>query len=88
MAQKSFKRSKLTYDIYGTAVEIDKPKYGRLKQLEAQLKALPEEGRGQEAEKVIVEFMKELGIPGDLLMEMEMEHILEIADDITGKKKA
>ena len=37
MAQKSFKRSKLTYDIYGTAVEIDKPKYGRLKQLEAQL---------------------------------------------------
>jgi hypothetical protein len=84
---KTLKRTKVQYDIYGQVIEFDKPLYGRLKKLQEQITSIPDENRGVESEKVVVEFMIEVGFPKELLLQMEMEHILEIVDDLTGKKK-
>lgn len=87
---KKFTRTKLKYELYdGSVIELPKPLYSELKVLEATIKSIPaDEKKAEESERVVRAFLISAGMTAEQLNGMELEHIFEIVDDMTGKKKA
>lgn len=76
-------RTKLKIDLYGEIVEIKKPTYGEVEWLESEIKEAS--GDEEKAKTIVKKFFVTLGLdPSNI----EVDHLFQILELITGKKKA
>lgn len=76
-------RTKLKLSIYGSEYEIHKPTYGQAAQLQENIKA----GGEEKSMLIMKEFLVGLGLSADLIDNMELSHVLQLIEYISGKKK-
>jgi hypothetical protein len=75
-------RTKLKIDLYGEIIEASKPTYGEVEALERELKEAKEDQPKITA--VVKGFLGRSGIDAS---KVEVEHLFQIIELITGKKK-
>lgn len=76
-------KSKIKLSIYGSEYEISKPTYGQTQNLQERLKT---EGE-KESMKIMRDFVISLGLPEDVLNNLELDHFLALIEHISGAKK-
>ncbi len=75
-------KTKLKLSIYGSEYEISKPTYGQTSALQEKLK-----GEGdKESMSLMKNFVSSLGLPEEVINEMELDHFLALIEHISGKK--
>lgn len=80
-----FERRKLSFDIYGEKCEVLFPTTGQIKEKDELIKK--KENKGREID-VVIDFLETLGLPRDISLGMEMDHLLKIISEVSGQKKA
>lgn len=78
-------RTKVLVDAYGEMVELSKPSLYEVIELEDRLKIIKEDGKA--VIKEMIEFLKRRGFPENLISSMEPDHIAQVIEALSGKKK-
>ena len=77
-------RTVIEVEIYGEAVKLKRPNYKETQDYRENLKKLAEH---EDAGPVMKSFLVKMGLPEGLFEELEMTHISDILDLISGSKK-
>lgn len=78
-----FERTILKFDIYGEIFEIKKPTYGEIEQFEIEFSS----GDVQKRLEAVKNFLNTKGFTQEVLAKLEIDHIQEIFQYLSGKKK-
>lgn len=76
-------RTRLSVSIYGQELKLTKPTIGQMEAFEAKKKTAGEDKQFQ----IMLDFLKELGLPENLGKDLELEHFTQIVELLAGKKK-
>lgn len=76
-------RSKLKLSIYGSEYELSKPTYGQAIALQESIR----EGGESKSMLIMKEFLVSLGLKSEVIEQMELQHVLDLIEFISGKKK-
>lgn len=79
-------RSILKLDIYGEIVELKKPTFGEVESLEKMIKE--SSGDSEKTKEVLKSFLTSCGLQPELMQKMELEHVFQVVELLSGKKKA
>lgn len=77
-------KSFLEIDVYGAQSKLRLPTYKEFQEYREKLKALNESG---DAAEVMKEFLSNLGLQKELFDQLEIDHIAQIMEALTSKKK-
>lgn len=77
-------RAKTTIDIYGSQYEVSKPRVGQIDLLNEDLKKVSNDS---DKIKVMIHFIASLGIPEDVVTNLEMDHFTELCEYLASSKK-
>lgn len=80
---KKFERTKITLEIYGESYDLTRPTFKRA----MELKKKSEDKSEAETQEVMVELLADLGLPSDITLGMEIEHVGELLEYIMPSKK-
>jgi len=78
------KKAVVKVKIYDRELDIKKPTVGMIESLNAQMKAVVDDG---EKFKIMRSFLVQLGLPEEVLNEMQMDHYLELVEFLSAPKK-
>lgn len=73
--------------IYGKEFEITKPTVKQLKTLSQKIDGMKTGEAAAQATDEMIQFVSQLGIPGDILEELPGEHFNALVEFIVGSKK-
>lgn len=76
-----FNRTKLKVRIYGQEVDLTPPTFGQARDLQ---KKMAENGDSLE---LMVEYLKGLGLPEEVLMSMEAQHVNKLVEHLNQPEK-
>lgn len=76
-------RSKIKAKIYGKELNLTKPTVGQVEELQT----LIEKTEQKAQVGVMRKWAGQLGLPEDFAKEMEVEHFIEVIENLTGVKK-
>ena len=76
-------RTSESIDIYGTVYKTNRPSYGRAMELGKQ----SDDKKEGEAHELMLEFLEERGIPKDVTLEMEVDHVSMLIEHFMPAKK-
>ncbi len=77
-------KSFLEIEIYGVQTKLRLPTYKEFQEYREKLKALNENG---DAAEVMKDFLASLGLAKELFDQLEIDHISQIMEALTSKKK-
>jgi hypothetical protein len=77
-------RSKVAISLYGKEYEILKPTYGQSLALQDRLKLDENKDKGMQ---IMKEFVISLGLPEEALLDIELDHFVQLIEYISGIKK-
>ena len=81
-----FKRTELKFNVYGEAVSMRLPNTKEFLDYQGKIKEFEEDEK--KAIDIMLTFFDELGLKRDLAEEMEMQHLVQIAETIADQKKS
>lgn len=77
-------KTKLKFDVYGDTVECVRPSLKDTLEMEQKMKECKDDS--QKIVEVILDFLSKQGFSKSLLESMEMGHLMQVIEVITGKK--
>ncbi len=83
MAEFKIERKPITIDIYGTDYKCTKPTFKQVVDMQDKIEELDGKAKLNYIKDVIVS----VGIPGEVVDDMQSESVLELLEIITGAKK-
>jgi hypothetical protein len=76
-------KTKIELDVYGTVYNLSRPSFKQALDLKEKNKDKSEE----EANEIMLEFLESLGLPKNVTMDMEVDHVTQILDVLMPSKK-
>lgn len=80
-------RTVIKAEIYGQQVSLSRPKFGKALALESELSKLQEAKDIQGQISLMKGFLAECGCPSELVDELEIEHLSQLIEVLSGSKK-
>jgi hypothetical protein len=78
-------RSTVKLSIYGRELEVKKPSFKHVSNMQALLEDLGDDGKA--TLETFSKFLEEVGLPKDLIEEMEIDHLTEVVRVLCEPKK-
>ena len=79
---KEFKRTVFEYNVYGEKIQVKKP---TRREVREKFDGFDEKSE-QDKEKVLIDFLDDLGMKKELTEDMELEHLQIVLADLTGQE--
>lgn len=78
-------RSKLAIKIYGKEFSINKPTVGQAEKIQSDLEAAKDDSK--KTYSIIKSFLMSLGLPLEVIINLEIDHFTELVEFVIGVKK-